>query len=239
VVIEKPVEWSGIGVSGAGIIHRLWQEYENNQTSVWDEQTLDNGQTWFRNSINSSYNDIYGIVSLISDKNGNMQLLQVVKSNEDNIELQHLQWDSQKWKREQSLELSLQTPSSINDLVAALSPMDKIEVIIHSKTGISGGEEQDYLYFSQRSIVLAENTPITLSEPVATSMPPAVEAPTNLPTLQPTLTPTIDLSVLSQESGDGTMENSYTGLVYGGLVAAVVVAILLGLGIWIMKGIPR
>jgi len=35
------------------------------------------------------------------------------------------------------------------------------------------------------------------------------------------------------------MENSYTGLVYGGLVAAVVVAILLALSIWLTKRFQR
>ena len=239
VVTDKPVEWIGIAESGGRIVHRLWQEYENSQTIVWDEQTLDNGQTWYRNSINSSYNDIYGLVSLISDKNRNMQLLQVVKSTEDHIELQHMQWDSQQWRREPSLDLSQLTPSSINGLVAALSRMDKVEVIIHSKTGINGSEQQDYLYFSQRSMVLAKNSPVPLSVPVATSLPTSDGVPTLEPTVQPTLTPTIDLSVLNQESGNGTMENSYTGLVYGGLVAAVVVAILLALSIWLTKRFQR
>ncbi len=114
-IINKPIEWSEIIGVGEGIIHRFWQEYENGQTTIWDEESIDNGLTWNRGPINSVFNDIPGHVSLATDAVGNLQLLQLVKiADLEYFELQHLEWDGQNWKEEPGLEINIENPIEIN-----------------------------------------------------------------------------------------------------------------------------
>ena len=71
-------------------------------------------------------------------QNGNLQLLQLVISSEENSELQHMQWDGQQWRREPSLKLNVESPNTIKSLAAVLSPSGNLEVIMDNRTGKPG-----------------------------------------------------------------------------------------------------
>jgi hypothetical protein len=231
-VVENPVAWSRILGVGDQTVFRFWQEPTAGQTTtLWHERSLDNGQTWERIAPISIFGEAVGRPSLAWDGIGELHLLQVVSRGIGKYLLLHWIWDGERWGSGGNLNLDIEQGAVINSLVSAISPSGHLSVVLSASIlGPASEPQGDELLFTERSVELPEGQPTPLPPvlvaPVVTS-PPELE-----PTVQPILIPTPDLAELRAIGSGSTSSSSWNGLIFGGLLAGIIVSIALGVRVW-------
>jgi hypothetical protein len=225
---ENPVVWSAITSVGDRNIHRFWQELVNGRITLWHELSLDNGRTWARIAPVSVFGETRGMPSLVRDTAGNLHLLQVVDRGQGSLVLQHWRWDGQRWGGEPSLNLEVDANTSIDGLIAGVSPQGDLTAVFSGSVAPSDlTKQQQYeLLFTKRSLDLTGTIPTSLPPPA----PIAVETqiPNQAFDVAPSPTPTADLAALGVGTVGRTSGNSYSGLIFGGLLAGAIVAVAFG-----------
>ena len=228
---ENPVVWSAITSVGDRNIHRFWQELVNGRITLWHELSLDNGRTWARIAPVSVFGETRGMPSLVRDTAGNLHLLQVVDRGQGSLVLQHWRWDGQRWGGEPSLNLEVDANTSIDGLIAGVSPQGDLTAVFSGSVAPSDlTKQQQYeLLFTKRSLDLTGTIPTSLPPPA----PIAVETqiPTQAFDVVPSPTPTVNLAALGVGTVGRASGNSYSGLIFGGLLAGAVVAVAFGFGL--------
>jgi hypothetical protein len=232
-VVENPVAWSRILGVGENTVFRFWQESTAGQTTtLWHERSLDNGQTWERIAPISIFGEAVGGPSLAWDGIGELNLLQVVSRSIGKYTLLHWIWDGERWGNGGSLLLDIEQDTILNNLASAISPQGYLSVVLSARVLDQALEPHgDELLFTERSVELPEGQP-TPSPPVPAA-PAVTLLPKLEPTAQPTRTPTPDLADLISTVGSGnTSSSSWYGLIFGGVLAGIIVSIIFGVRVW-------
>jgi hypothetical protein len=105
-VVDTPVVWSQIVGTDDQTVQRIWQETSSTGTTLWHEQSLDDGETWIRTVPVSVFGDTIGTPSLSRDSAGRLHLLLVVRSGTNKFVLQHWLYDGQRWSAERTLDIN-------------------------------------------------------------------------------------------------------------------------------------
>jgi hypothetical protein len=232
--VENPVNWSFITGAGNQTVHRFWRELTAGQTTtLWHERSLDNGGTWERIAPISIFGQAVGSPRLAWDHAGKLHLLQVVSQGTGRYVLHHWSWDGERWGGGGSLELNVDADTSIADMAVAVSPGGNLAVVLSGQTEDQDlGTREEQLFFTRRSLEMVEGLPTPIPPvpvtPAVTEEQIALE-PTALPTALPTATPTPNLAAIGATGG--SPGNSWSGLIVGGVLAALIVAVVFGLGI--------
>jgi hypothetical protein len=237
-VAQNNVVWSYILGIGEQTVHRFWQELTAGQTTtLWHERSVDNGRTWDRIAPISSFGAVVGTPSLTWDRSGNIYLLQVVRQDTGDFVLQQWRWDGSQWSGSGNLTLDIADDTSIEDMVAAISPQGVLATVLSGRVESKDlASHEDELLFTIRSVGLAEVLP-TLP-PTVPAVPAITATPTLESTVQPTSKPTPDLGALTG-GGGANSGSSWKGLITGAVLAGLIVAIALGFGVWKVKVSPR
>lgn len=226
-VVDNPAVWSQVAGAGEQTVHRVWQELSSGRTTLWHEQSLDNGISWQRTAPVSIFGDTVGTPSLTWDKAGRLHLLQVIGRGLNSFIIQHWLWDGERWIIERSMDLGASTANSIGSLVASLSEEGELAVVLTGRKVIpESGRQQDNLLYTGRHLEI----------PVVAELLPSPATPTPIPTPteiqpEPTLVPTVSIQVspeevdaLQQDPGDpgNTLLRSLLGPIAAGLIVLVV-----------------
>ena len=246
-VVDKPVGWSSLAGVSKQTVHRVWQELGSGGTTIWHEQSNDDGATWVRTAPVSVFGDIVNQPSLTWDSAGRLDLMQIVSRGESNFILQHFLYDGSTWSSEQSLNLNSLSLNSLGSLVADVSSKGNLVILFTGLSGdVSAGTEQDDLIFTRRSMDLpqGEATPApivataapttsTSTEDVAATATPQLTTPTLAATAgRYPLTPT---PLGSFTSGPRPPANTSFMATLGPIVLVLVVFVVIVVGVVIYR----
>lgn len=177
MVVDNPVIWSRITGAGRSNLQRVWQEISSSGTTLWHEQSLDNGTTWFRTVPVSVFGETVGNPSLIQDRGGRLHLLLVVRSGTNIFTLQHWMFDGQRWSAERSFDIELTGNTSIEALSSVISPAGKLGVMVKSAiVNSQSGSQQSQLLFTYRDLDISPA--VITPAPTATNTPAITPSPT-------------------------------------------------------------
>jgi hypothetical protein len=173
-----------------GNLHLLWQS-QDTLTSVWDQVSLDGGDTW---QYPQGLPDEGRLAAVTRDPAGTLHLVGI-----DQGPLGHWLWDGSRWQTEAplSLHLSSQQESPIQLLAAAVNKQGKMIVVLAEPTGEGSVGERTLLY-STRTLELPDQTTIQ-EAPTETLSSPAITAATSTP--EGLLIPTAAIDDLSDNQG--------------------------------------
>jgi hypothetical protein len=235
---ENSVVWSAISSIDDRSVHRFWQELANGRITLWHEMSLDNGRTWARIAPVSVFGDTQGTPSLIRDPAGDLHLLQVVDRGQRSLVLQHWRWDGQRWGGEPSLTLEVDANTSIDGLIAGVSPQGDLAAVFSGSVMPSDlTKQQQYeLLFTKRSLGLTGAVPTPLPPPAPTVVD--TQAPTQVIDVISSPTPTVDIAALGSSRGGAGQGNEWAGLLIGALLAGLIVLMAFGFGMWRLRGGP-
>lgn len=229
-VVENPVIWSRMTASGKGNLQRVWQEVSSSGTTLWHEQSLDDGTTWFRTVPVSVFGETIGSPSLIQDSGGHLHLLLIVRGGTNIFTLQHWLFDGQRWSAERSFDIEFTQNTSIESLTSAISPAGKLGVIVRSIIiNAQSGNPQSQLLFTYRELDIGPT--VTSTPPTATHTPAITPSPT------PTIGPVVSITIppITPESTStipaflGETENgSSSGWITGLLPVVIGLVVLVG-----------
>lgn len=221
------VIWYQIVGVGDRTIHRSWQEQGNGRSSLWHQQSLDNGLSW------SSANRLFEGTAVASaqmtlDIIGEVYLIAAVQASEavngsDVPTLQQWLWQDERWQPEQVLDLR-SLPAMRTDLLAATTTGDGRLAVAY----VAQAEDEaspELLFFTNRTLALPEVT--------ATPLPTLTPTPSPTSTAMPTSTPepTAAVEFPTQATSDG-FSLPFIGTVSGNgivIVGAMLAIIPVGL----------
>lgn len=172
-VSELPVLWSRLETHGS-TIHRFWQEAKGNQVEIWHEVSVDNGQTWEPNRPFSLFGEEIGPPAIEIDSTGRIHLIQVLKTNDRLLSLQHLVWEN-RWVIQKAYELSLGEVNLVGVPAITISPRGFLGVVIPVEIANAIDNYLEYrLLFTGQYL---NNLPLleTQIPPVATPIPAPAE----------------------------------------------------------------
>jgi hypothetical protein len=231
VVVENPVAWSQIIGIGEGTVQRVWQETGSSGTTLWHEESLDNGESWFRTVPVSVFGDTDGFPGLTSDSAGRLHLLLSVRNDPESFVVQHWLYDLGRWSAERNLDLSFPTNTDLTSVVGRISDSGNLGVLISDILHIIEGNNQQFqlLFFNRPlEIPAAINTPLqpasTTSQ--ATISPTATQAQQTAMPIQakPTDTPTNIL--VESDPPNNTSWIAIAGPIFIGFIVLVVIYII-------------
>jgi hypothetical protein len=191
IVEEKSVIWSQIAGTDEETLQRVWQEASSTGATLWHEQSLDGGESWFRTVPVSVFGDTVGTPSLSWDSRGRLHLLLVIRSGENSFVIQHWLYDGEGWSAGRNLDVDFSTNTDINSVVGNVSNGSNLGVLLSDLIrGETGNSQQRELLFSNRQ--LEDPSPAVTPTPQAT--PTLQITMTKAPTIQTTDTPSPKLA---------------------------------------------
>jgi hypothetical protein len=161
-VVDTPVVWSQIVGTDDQTVQRIWQETSSTGTTLWHEQSLDDGETWIRTVPVSVFGDTVGTPSLSRDSAGRLHLLLVVHSGTNKFVLQHWLYDGQRWSAERTLDINFYGNTAINSVEVDVSDTGNLGVLLSDLTQSTDDSTQEYeILFANRllEIPTASSTP--------------------------------------------------------------------------------
>lgn len=156
LVVEAQIVWSQIAASGEETVHRVWQQENTSGSTLWHEQSVDDGVTWERVAPVSVFGETVGKPSLSLDKSGRLHLLLVVRSGVDSFILQNWVYDGQSWSAEPNMDLQFSPDTEINSIVSEFSQVGNLDVILLNNDITQDGNEYYQLFFTNQAIDLPE-----------------------------------------------------------------------------------
>jgi hypothetical protein len=228
VVVARPVGQSWL-LSAGDVLHRAWQENAPSQNIVRHQVSIDGGASWSHAQIVSTSAIQAGPADLTIDSAGRLHLLLAVTAFSGEANLQHWQWDGQKWTASEGLPLSLSGELQVISVSAAISPSGFLSVL-YTLSGETVTKSPTTLNFTYRTLDLSG---VKLLPPPT---PPATSTDTPAPSLSPSpmITPTIDMAYLREQSLSGPLpiNERYTSLLLGASLGLILVGVTVGVGIW-------
>lgn len=189
-VVENPVAWSQIVGIGEQTVQRVWQETGTSGTTLWHEESLDNGESWFRTVPVSVFGDTVGLPGLTSDNAGRLHLLLSVRNEPENIIVQHWLYDLGRWSAERNLELNFSTNADLDSVVGTISDSGNLGILVSDVLySIEADNDQHQLIFFNRQL----EVPLVVVNPTQ----PAPTEPQL--TVEPTSTKPVQTSTPIQE----------------------------------------
>lgn len=189
VIVENPVAWSQVVGIGDAVVQRIWQETGSSGTTMWHEESLDNGESWFRTVPVSVFGDTEGYPSLTADGGGRLHLLLPVRRSAESIVVQHWLYDDGRWSAERNLELTFPTNVEIDSIVGQISDSGNLGVLIADTLQFAENYSHQFqLSFFHRLLEIPTSAN-TQSQPTATSVTITPSPEATEPSVQPTLTP--------------------------------------------------
>jgi hypothetical protein len=176
-VVENSVSWSEIVGTGMQTIQRVWQGNNGGNTTLYHEQSLDNGDSWTRTVPVSVFGNVIVSPSLSTDQAGRLHLFLIVESGSAQQVMQHWLFDGEKWSTERNLVLPLTENSEYQDLASAISPGGDLSIALVEKVSGQEIETTQYQLLSSHRTLDIPPAPIT-PEPISTP----TSVPTNIPT---------------------------------------------------------
>jgi hypothetical protein len=201
VVVENPIVWSHIVGIGNQTVQRIWQETGSSGTTMWHEESLDNGESWYRTVPVSVFGETDGYPSLTTDRAGRLHLFLPVRNDPGNFVVQHWLYDQGRWSAERNLELIFPTNTELKSVVGRISDQGNLGVLIADLLqNVEASSHQFQLIFFNRPLeipaalntsvlpaateVQAISTPAadkTQAQPTSTQMPAGkTETPANI-----------------------------------------------------------
>jgi hypothetical protein len=169
LVEEGPVTWSQIVGVGDNKIQRVWQQESSSGTTLWHEQSTDEGRNWDRIAPVSIFGDILGNPSLTSDQAGRLHLLLVVRSGIDSYILQHWIFDGQSWIAESSNSFQFLPETEIDSIVSDNLSDASLGVVLLNNEHPEFGNHQYNIFYTEHTSELPEID--TINFMVATPTP--------------------------------------------------------------------
>jgi hypothetical protein len=210
-VVQEPVAWREIVIDGNGNLHLLWQP-QDMLTTVWDQTSLDAGDTWRHPE---GVPDAGELAAVTSDPAGGLHLIGVGSGV-----LDQWLWDGSSWRSDAPIALpwSSQQDSPVELLASTVNKQGKMMVVFAEPTG-DGDVTESTLLFSTRALLLPQKQ--TLLTP--TSIPA-----TPTPDLSPTPAGTVESEPASSQ---GQTDRSAINSTISPLAIALVPVALLLLGV--------
>jgi hypothetical protein len=184
-VVEEPAAWREILEDDKGNLHLLWQR-QDAFTTVWDQVSLDGGNSW---QFPQGLPDEGNIASVVSDPLGRLHVVSAGLGT-----LDHWLWDGGRWNAESPLHwlLASDQQDPVELVAAAVNKQGKMVVVLTVPTGAVEPAE-NLLFYSTRTIELELEQSAT--QEVLTRTP---LAPTSAPA-----TPTSEYSSTSAGTATG------------------------------------
>jgi hypothetical protein len=215
LVIDEPVAWQEMMADGKGNLHLLWQE-QGSITTVWDQVSLDGGNTW---QFPQGLPDEGMTAAIVEDSVGRLHVV-----NAGTGSLDHWLWDGSRWQPEEPLpwSISSQQEAQAQLMAAAVNKQGEMVVVLALPTGDLGERS---LFYSTRTLELP-TTRTDIQEGITQTHVPATTAPATVtPARTPTQTSMIDSQPTeSQVQSNGNESNDGTSPF---LIAIIPVALLL------------
>jgi hypothetical protein len=174
-VVDSPVIWSDIVGIGENTIQRVWQQRGSGGSTIWHEQSTDNGQTWERIAPVSVFGEIVANPDLSADQAGQLHLLLVVRTGVDTYGLQHWVYDGLSWSAETSNDLQFSPVTEIRSLGSDFSDFGNMNVVLlNSDLSVDGNPVYQMIFTNHRVEVLeVQPTPVLQATPTSTPTPVA------------------------------------------------------------------
>lgn len=222
LVVEEPVSWREIMMDGQGNLHLLWQP-QDTLTTVWDQVSLDSGQTW---QYPQGLPDEGRLAAVTRDPDGRLNFVGVGPGA-----LGHWLWDGSRWQSEVplALPLSSQQENQIELLAAAVNKQGKMMVVI-AEPVLEGDEAERTLLYSTRTLELSTKETAVQESPTQTLPSPTI--PPATPTPEPLLIPTT--AVDNPSANPAQIDRAETNDPISPFTMALIPVALLLLGVLIM-----
>lgn len=222
LVVDEPVRWQAMASDHKGNLHLFWQPQDAN-TTVWDQVSLDGGQTW---QIPQGLPDAGNSAMVISDTSGRLHFLDT-----DFSSLDHWLWDGNRWQTEAPLRWSTaaEQEATVGRLAGAVNQQGQLVAVL-AISAVGGDATESALLYSTRMLELpptqASNQEVptqTLSSPTPVSATPTSE---DLLVATSTLSPesTIAQSPTNRQETNG----AFSPLMMALLPVALLLLIVLG-----------
>jgi hypothetical protein len=199
LVVQEPVAWREIVADGNGNLHLFWQPQET-LTTVWDQVSLDDGNTW---QYPQGLPNEGGLAAVTSDPAGRLHLVGVGPGA-----LSHWLWDGSRGQSEAPVgwNLASQKESPVELLTAAVNKQGKLMIVLAEPAG-DGDIPERTLRYSILTLGLPQKQTTTQNVPTEALSSPTIPAPTATP--EPLLSPTalVDDQSVSQDQTAGAETN--------------------------------
>jgi hypothetical protein len=231
-VVEEPVAWREIMMDVKGNLHLLWQP-QNTPSTLWDQISLDGGQTW---QYPQGLPEAGTLAAVTSDPDGRLHLMGVSPTS-----LGHWIWNGNGWQTEAPLHWSStsQQEAAAKFLAAAVNKQGKMIVLLAEPTGV-GDVTQTNLLYSNRAIELSRKQTATPEISTPTPLAPASTPIPPTPMPSPTPAAAVDVELTnSQSQTDGQTEGNVTNdplLPFTMAIVPVAVLLFIVLGIVVRGG---
>jgi hypothetical protein len=184
-VEETSVIWSQMVGTSEDTLHRVWQEKNSSGITLWHEQSLDDGESWFRTVPVSVFGDTVGTPSLSWDSSGRLHLMLIVRSGTNSFIIQHWLYDGERWVAERNLDIDFSTNTDITSVVGDVSIGGNLGVLLSNLvTNFEENTQQYELMFANRQLEI----PNVIVTPVPNITPTSQITPTAVVIVEPTKT---------------------------------------------------
>jgi hypothetical protein len=228
VVVEGQVEWNQILGFGEQSVHRLWWELSFRVPVIRHQVSYDGGITWSPATSISSFGEASGAPGVAIDSAGQIHLVQMYLEDGNKSILRNWQWDGEQWAAGVNLHLGDSDGVQFLDIAANASPASRLEIVFSSEDLLARDQLlNNDMHYTVRYIGESPTIQVPSNNLTPTPAPSptlqAIPTPTNAPT-EFIPTPTVSLANLGPRPS--TSESSYQGLIYGGVIAVIIVAVI-------------
>jgi hypothetical protein len=223
-IVEGNVPWVSLVSVNNIELERFWQKEDvNQQIFLWNQLSLDGGNSWSSPASPSNINKIFGTPAISKDDFNRIHLFVSEQGSSINQQINYLCWEDQQWKNKDILSIGDNYGFQISDLSAAISSSGKMLIVyVGKEMDLSSDKLVNALYYSNQDI----GQPIVSSTPALST----VFAPTH--TVQPIQIPIVTQTPLpiatkqpNSEKVFSSTSNDYLGLLIGvGFTVLIILA---------------
>ncbi|MCP4421654.1 MAG: exo-alpha-sialidase [Chloroflexi bacterium] len=223
IVTEEPLLGSVILGIEERFVHRIWTGLIDGRPVIWHQFSEDGGLSWSSAGRVVDPGLIPGPTSLIADQNGKPIIIQLAESNAGQLVLQEWIWLADRWVVGERRVLQETTLAA--DAIAAIAAPDGQIGVMYGSLMDDGTILTDEIIYTSRQWQVDDlavtRTPLPTLTPTPEVLPTETLIPQPMPTPTATLAPVQNVSPLSGSS---------SGIIVGGIVALLLVAIIFAIG---------
>lgn len=227
------VVWHQILGVGERIVHRSWQELANGRTSLWHQQSLDNGFNWTEPyRVDESAGTSSAGLTLNLSEEAILVDTRIETNDSNGVQsgsLDHWFFEDGRWQKQESLTLSTLPVLRNSNLAVATTTDGRLAVVY-----IGQSEEvvtPELLYFVQRELMVPEVSPTPLPSLTPTATPTGTPTPTATPEPLPELPFPVDPGVSGPSLPIiGTLSGNKI-IIVGAILAAIPIGLV---SVWVL-----
>ena len=227
IVAEGDISWAKLYAVSGGVLHRFWQNMDQNHNYVtWHQFSVDGGISWNLPTNPFGVVSPFGASTVASDNKGNIYLFGIEKQSQLNFDIYTGIWNNETWLKNKSLFLGNNFGYPITNISACVTSSGALILIYSAKIiGTDTGMLEDAIFYSVNSSIPA-SVPSTTMDPQPTISPEIGNTPqATKPAPTPNNEDTPVTGAIEKTPTMASSPNKWSGLYVGAGVSIIIVVL--------------